>query len=130
MKLILTCNIPGRPYLKKTTARFVGSGRFKRVLYSQQYVRWEQTALAWLKHAKHDHGLLNAFHGHVWFRCQFNFENHQAEPDLSALFEGVADACQKAEIIVNDKFIHSWDGSRKTFGGAPFTKVEIFEFDK
>lgn len=126
MELIFECTIPGRPYLKKSTASMVGGGRRKRLIYSVQYREWEFRALYEIKRKL---GFVNQkfpFKGRVRLECKFCFENHQAEPDLSACYEGIQDTLQRAGVIENDKQIFSHDGSTKVFGGPAQTIVKIF----
>lgn len=129
MKLVFECEIPGRPYLKKTQVRVVGSGRRKRFLYSLVYKQWEARAIYEIKRAM---GFVNhqyPLKGKLRLQCHFCFENRMAEPDLSACYEGIQDCLQSAGVIENDKQIFSHDGSTKVFYTDAKTLVKIFVMD-
>lgn len=124
-EILFACTIPGRPYVKKNNQRAVGSGRFKRILYSHNFVAWESRARAVVSRERHNWPRL-PIDFEVNLACVFGFENRQAEADTSALYEGPQDVLEKMGVIVNDKLIVSHDGSRKVFGvDRPFCAVRI-----
>lgn len=114
--------IPGRAYVKKNSQRAIGSGRFKKIIYSPKYQAWEKIAkLTIRQNAKP----LSSIGFEVNMKAVFYFENRSAEADLSALYEGIQDVLQKEEIIANDRLIMSHDGSKKVFGETARVEVEI-----
>jgi len=119
--MIFTCTIPGRNYVKKNTQRVVGFGKSKRVIYSKNYLSWENIAIPSMRRS-HAGPTIN---DKVNLCVRFYFKDRQAEPDLSALFEGVADCLQKAAVISNDRNIYSFNGSTKIFGETPRTEIEL-----
>lgn len=120
--ILFTCTIPGRAYVKKNTSKKWRG----RVVYTPQYEGWRATAT---KHIKMAMGLSPAmfpFDGQLGLKVLFYFENHQAEPDLSALYEGPQDVLQECGVITNDRQFNSHDGSRKIFGEEAKTEIEIW----
>lgn len=117
--------IPGRPYVKKNNQRAVGNGKFKRIIYSPQYKKWEGIAHAKILESLYNAGSFRAIIAPVNMCALFYFANRQAEPDLSALYEGIQDVLQKAGVIENDKLIYAHDGSRKIFGQEPRVEIEL-----
>ncbi len=110
--------------------RVYGHGKFKRVVYSDNYMKWERMALNAIVKAKLEHQIVEPFAFNLHMRCLYEFQNRMGEPDLSALHEGIADTLQKAKIILNDRLIQSHDGSRKTFGhNVAGMHVFLFKFE-
>jgi Holliday junction resolvase RusA-like endonuclease len=122
--ILFQVTIPGRPYVKKNQQKAVGNGRFKKIIYSPKYVAWEQMAVLTVRQMLQKMPVPGiAFP--VNLKVVFYFKDRQAEPDLSALYEGIQDVLQKEGVIANDKLIVGHDGSTKLFGHEPRTEVEI-----
>jgi Holliday junction resolvase RusA-like endonuclease len=108
--------------VKKNTQRVFN----RRVVYSAAFIAWERVARLYVREAR----LLNhvLIKEPVNMRALFYFKNHQSEPDLSALYEGIADVLEKEGVIENDRLIYGHDGSRKIFGEEPRIEVELWAF--
>lgn len=120
--------VPGRPYIKKNNQRAYGSGRFKRIVYSEQYLKWAAAASIAIQMAKHapENQYQYPMQGKLNLRALFYFKDHQSEPDLSALYEVISDVLEKMRVIDNDKQIYGHNGSTKIFGeGEPRVEVEL-----
>lgn len=113
--MLFECDLPGRPYVKKNTARHYKFG----VVYSKQFKSWERNALLILMSYKIT--IEDPIEAHFFFY----FLNHQAEPDLSNICEGVQDVLEKAKIIKNDRLIYKLVAT-KQFGETPKTKVRLY----
>lgn len=99
--------IVGKPATKKNSGRIVGRGKRKWLLPSDPYVRWENAALPQLRIAWAGRDPI----AHpVSVRATFYRERNTG--DMNNYFSALADALQKARIVVDDKWIMSWDGSR------------------
>lgn len=59
----------------------------------------------------------------------FYFKDHQSEPDLSALYEGIQDVLEKEGIIKNDRLIFGHDGSTKIFNEEPRIEIALTRRD-
>lgn len=128
MDLLFHCSIPGRCYIKKNTKRVFGRGRKKRVIYSPNYMGWEELALAYITRAKLRLGLVKPIEEKVTLKCCFYFKDRQAEPDLSNIIESPQDALVKAKVLKDDKLIYSLDGSRKYFGFEPHMDLYVYRY--
>ncbi len=125
MQLVYSVYIPGRAYVKKNSAK-VYRGR---MIYSPQYRAWKQIAQLHIKaHSQLYTGQL-PFTGRLRMQAVFYFENHSAEPDLSALYEGIQDELQAMGVIENDRQIYSHDGSTKAFNERAGLRVSLFLID-
>lgn len=121
--LLFHCVIPGRCYVKKNTKRVYGSGRRKRVVYSEQFQFWEKVAELTLLKARSA-----TITEPVELCITFHFKTHRAEPDVSNLVEGPQDVLEKVGIIKNDKIIQRVV-AEKLFGtDYEKTTIEIFEY--
>lgn len=96
-----------------------------RQVLTPQYRAWEQVAELFVRKAAAERNNL-PIEKNVRMEAIFCFENHQSEPDLSALYEGIQDLLQKCGVLKNDRQIYSHNGSTKLFGEAPSMQVTIF----
>jgi Holliday junction resolvase RusA-like endonuclease len=113
-EILFQCVIPGRVRILKNSKKIIklrGSNR-RIPVPSLRYKRWEIYASLFIVRAKK--GKPIDFPVNVSMR--FYFKDHQHEADLSNLIQGPEDALQKYDVLKNDKFIYSLDGSRKIFG--------------
>lgn len=120
-ELLFKASIPGRPIVKKNTARRVGRGRSTRLIYSPKFVSWEKNAMA---------AILASFRGKciestVRAKFIFHFANHQSEADLSNLLEGPQDALVKAGVLKDDVLICDLS-AKKHFGQEPRVIIELW----
>lgn len=111
--------------VKKNGAKVYGN----KYVTTKRYQAWQKVAQLHLAAARNMYPALN-FPIRVQVRAQlvFNFANHMAEADLSALYEGIQDELQKMGILKDDKLIMSHDGSTKTFGGVPSCQVILYTY--
>lgn len=119
--------IPGRVFVKKNTGKVV-SRYFNGVkstvkTVSPQYSFWQGKAVRHILYARRELACPIGFP--INGKFVFYFKNHQAEADLSNLYEGPQDELQTYGIIKDDRLIHSHDGSRKVFDGEEQERVEI-----
>ncbi len=123
--VLFSCTLPGRCYVKKGTQKVFGN----RLVYSPQFQMWQRQAILEIANIKMKLNWKQPVTDFVHLKCLFFFGNHQAEADLSALYEGVQDVLEKCKIIENDRLILSHDGSRKLFEKDKwFTEVRLYKF--
>jgi Holliday junction resolvase RusA-like endonuclease len=85
-------------------------GRFKKVLPSKAYEKWESEArVDVLRQLAEDFRPFKIISGPVHVGAIFYYKGVQ--PDLSGCLESVGD-CLEGIIWENDRLIKSWDGSR------------------
>jgi len=130
MKLVFEATLPTRVAIKKNSTQRKYSFKKKRsyTCPSDRYLKWEASMYPVLKQimlklTPKEKALLPIS---TPLRAQFKFyfKNHKSEPDLSNCYEAPQDLLQKCGVIVDDKLIHSHDGSRKYFD-CPNERVEI-----
>jgi Holliday junction resolvase RusA-like endonuclease len=121
-EVLFHCVIPGRPGIKKNgkQIRFNPRTRSRFIASSDKYEQWALYACPFIMKAKKD--LLINFP--INFCLKVYLKNHQWEMDLSNALEGPQDLLQKCEVYIDDKLIHSLDGSRKIFND-PNERIEI-----
>lgn len=117
--MLFICKIEGRPYIKKNTARHYRFG----VVYSKQYKAWEKIAIIAINKAKLEYPTTIDYPVTAVFR--FSFLNHQAEPDISNICEGIQDTLEKCGVIKNDRLIYKLVAT-KHFGIPYSTSVELY----
>lgn len=97
--------IPGSIRSKKNSKRIFSYGKFKRVLPSVAYEKWQAEARSW-KFLFAPKELIKA---PVSVEAKIYYSGKQ--PDLSSCLESIGD-CLEGVVWENDKQILSWDGSR------------------
>lgn len=107
----MTFTILGAPRTKKTSQRIVRNRRTGKTLIiaSKLTKGWTKTAVEQLIAAK-PHPDWPAI-GRPVNCCAFIYRDRQAG-DAVNYYQAIADALQDAGIVVNDRLIVSWDGSR------------------
>lgn len=100
--------IPGRPYTKKNSGRYVGKGRF---LPSKQYSKYEKQAIPVLVSQKDKQGLAEPISYPVVVTAIYTMKNRAGWPDLVGLMQATADILESAGILEDDRVIVMWDGS-------------------
>lgn len=106
MEIILT--LPGSIRSKKNSKRIYSCGRFKRVLPSEAYLKWEKEARRCVRPpGRHVQPLM------VPVSVEALIYYKGPRPDLSGCLESIGDALQGI-IWADDTQIISWDGSRLT----------------
>jgi Holliday junction resolvase RusA-like endonuclease len=127
--MIFKCTIPGRVMVKKNQQKVTRFRGITRVRYTARYLRWAEEAtvqvLQALKFYQRHGDLREPISEPVNLKVLCYFKDHQAEPDLSALYEGIQDVLQDFGVISDDKLVHGHDGSRKIFGQEPRMEVEV-----
>ena len=101
----LSITIPGSIRSKKNSKRVFSCGRFKRVLPSKAYEKWEKEAREqlWGK------AMIPPLTCSVSVEVRAFYKG--PKPDLSGSLESVGD-CLQGIIWADDTQIESWDGSR------------------
>lgn len=120
--------IPGNPIPKKTSQRIVGKGKFKRIIQSERFLKYD-------KHAK-DHikktypHLLKKRDDPIEVRIHY-YRETKHRVDMTNLQEGTDDILTEVGVIKDDnsKIIKSHDGSRVYFDKEnPRTEIWILPF--
>ena len=88
---------------------------------SDRYKQWEIYASMFIGKAKAGKPVIDF---PINLCVKFYFNDHQHEPDLSNLYQGLEDVLQKMNVIKNDKLIYSHDGSKKLFDDTK-ERIEI-----
>lgn len=99
---------------------------FHKILPSEAHERWHKAAMAecWqIKAILAQRGVVLPIAGPVNVEAIFYQDANRS--DATGLYESLADLLQDALIIVNDKQIESWDGSRRRVDKAN-PRVEVF----
>jgi Holliday junction resolvase RusA-like endonuclease len=121
----------GAPITKKNSPRIVrfgtGPKAFNRLLPSEQWCAYEARQKAFLVEYLAEFAAFMPINYPVQVRALFYFFGN--EGDLTGYKDGLGDLLQAAGILADDKFIESWDGSRKLKdNAAPRVEVEITRF--
>ena len=124
IKLVL----PGSIRSKKNSKRIFARGRFKKVLPSLAYEKWQDEARRYAFFNLH-----NNFSFKEPLSCPVNVEAHfyykGPRPDLSGSLESIGD-CLQGILWADDAQIESWDGSRMHWDKAnPRTEITV-EWDE
>jgi Holliday junction resolvase RusA-like endonuclease len=117
----MTYVIEGAPRTKKTSNRILRFGKFNKIVPSKAYLDWRDDAVPQLREQ-----------GVSVYACPVNVRatvyRDAYRGDLIGYLQGIADALQEAGVIVDDKFITGWDGSRMTKDSKrPRVELEIVE---
>jgi len=115
--------LPGSIRSKKNSKRIFSGGKFKTVLPSLAYEKWERLARPISKAQLS--GILSGPLGGEIKNVKVSAYFKGQQPDLSGVLESVGD-CLEGIIWVNDKQITAWDGSRLFHNkDDPRTIVEV-----
>lgn len=116
--------ILGAPRTKKNHSRIVrGPGGFPILVPSKEYKAWEKVAVLQMKVQWREQPIARA--------CQVRARvfRERATGDLVNYLGAIADALQVANVVVDDKWIVSWDGSRLLKDAKrPRVELEITPF--
>src|SRR5262245_30597687 len=99
-------SIFGPPRTKKNSARIVRAGQRMRILPSVAHQAWAKSAVEQLQHAWR----LPPLDAPVSVAATVYRE--RGVGDLVNYLQAIADALEKAGVVINDRQIVSWDGSR------------------
>jgi Holliday junction resolvase RusA-like endonuclease len=120
--------VTGRPFTKKTSQRIVFSKRKNRhfILQSAAAGGWEKTAVLQLRAQWAGRAPMG---GPLHVRALVYRETKVG--DALNYWQAVADALERAGVIVNDRLIVSWDGSRCLKDAArPRVEITISETEE
>lgn len=116
--------IPGTIRIKKNSKRIFARGRFKTVLPSEAYLKWEKDARA---HAMIQKTCKTPIKLPVAVKAAIYYKGPMM--DIHGAFESIADAFQGI-LWENDSQIKSWDGSRIYHDkDNPRTEIEVTLFE-
>lgn len=103
--------IPGNPIPKKTSQRIVGRGKFKRIIQSERFLKYDKHAKEHIKRT-YPH-LLNSLDEKLEVKIHY-YRETKRRVDLTNLLEGTDDILTEIGVIKDDnyKIIVSHDGSR------------------
>jgi Holliday junction resolvase RusA-like endonuclease len=113
--------IYGAPRTKKTSNRILQFGKFKKIVPSEQYIRWQASAVPQMR---------VAWAGRVAVNYPVNvravFYRDANRGDLIGYMQALADALQTARVLEDDRFVVSWDGTRmRVDRKRPRVEIEI-----
>ncbi len=103
----LTLTIPGKPRTKKNSGRIVPRGRRKILLPSKAWQDWCDAVAPLLQAAMRKHFAIERP-----VNCRALFYRDAARGDAVGFYQGLADVLEHGGVVVNDKWITQWDGSR------------------
>lgn len=120
-----TMVIYGAPRTKKTSNRIVRAGKRPRVLPSEAFERWASAAVPQMR---------VCWSGRAAISKPVNvaalFYRDAYRGDAVGYYQALADALQAAGVVVDDKWIVSWDGSRmEKDAERPRIELEISEVE-
>lgn len=108
--------ILGQPITKKNSMRVYG----RRVLQSKAYCEYEEESLWKIKQQRPEKM------GNKWVNLEARYYlKNRRRPDLIGLLQATSDILEKSEVIDNDKYIVSYDGSRIVEFSDKNPRVEI-----
>lgn len=107
--LPLRLTIPGKPRTKKNSSRITGRGTHPRLLPSKAWQEWADAVVPQIKAWRERQGLQPIA---VDVNCAALFYRDALRGDAVGYYQGLADVLEHAGIVINDKWIVSWDGSR------------------
>lgn len=121
----VTFTLTGAPRTKKTSSRLVRAGGRAVILPSAAYAAWNRLAQIQLARVRAAAtGLPLA--GNVNVRALIYRE--ALIGDATGFYQAIADTLQEGGVVVNDRQIVSWDGSRLLKDAAePRVEIEISE---
>lgn len=120
--------IPGNPIPKKTSQRIVGKGKFKRILQSERFLKYDKHAKDHIKRSYPQ--LLKKTDAAIEVRIHY-YRETKHRVDMTNLQEGTDDILTEVGVIKDDnsKIIKSHDGSRVYFDKEnPRTEIWILPF--
>lgn len=116
--------LEGAPRTKKNSSRIVRMGRRARLLPSAAFRAYQEACLWQLR----DWSARPPIDG--WVGCAAIFYRDRDVGDLNNYTAALADILEKAGVLVNDRLIRSWDGSRVDKDPArPRVEVLLTSFD-
>lgn len=107
--MIYEFTIPGPPVTKKNHSRAFKRGKRIVVLPSAPYERWAKTAILFAR-AEWNRNGRQALAEPV--RVGATFYRARRTGDLINYCQALADVLQDAGVLVDDKWVYAWDGSR------------------
>ena len=115
----------GPPRSKKNSGRIVRAGKRLRLLPSAAQVSWAKSAIFQLRAQWRSAAITKP----VSVRAMFFRERNVG--DLINFMQAVADALEHAGVVVNDRLIVSWDGSRLSKDAVrPRVELEVELFNE
>jgi hypothetical protein len=104
--LIWQATIHGVPRTKKNSAQIVRSGFRPRLIPSAAFRAWNRVAQVQLVSVRPAQPIATGVN------CRALFYREALRGDAVGFYQALADALEDAGVVVDDKFIVSWDGSR------------------
>lgn len=101
--------LPGKPRTKKNSGRIVPRGRHHIILPSEAWTKWSKSVAPLLRASMAKAGLKPIAEP---VNCAARFYRDAERGDACGFYQGLADLLQHGEVLIDDKFIVSWDGSR------------------
>jgi hypothetical protein len=104
--------VRGAPRTKKTSNQFVIAGNRRLMMPSKAWRQWCKAAPIYLQSAE---ALLPHTGQHLpeqAYNCRALFYRDADRGDAVGFYQGLADLLEKRGVLVNDRNITQWDGSR------------------
>jgi len=99
----------GRPYTKKTGQNiFINKGSGKAFITQKQAYKDYERDCIW----QTPYNAKQLLEGNIQVTALYYMPNFRGWPDLCGLMQATGDILEAAQVIKNDKFIVSWDGTR------------------
>lgn len=107
--MIYEFTIPGAPVTKKNSPRVFHKGKRTIVLPSAPYERWAKTAVLFARAEWNRNGRQPIA---APVRIAATFFRARRTGDLNNYMAALADVLQDAGVLIDDKWIYAWDGTR------------------
>jgi hypothetical protein len=99
--------LPGPPRTKKNSGRIINVGKHKVIAPSVQWLAWRDECRAYA----FQHPELRLMLSRP-VNCRALFFRDADRGDASGYYDGLGDVLQELEVVINDRWLVSWDGSR------------------
>lgn len=124
----LRLTLPGIPRTKKNSQRIVPRGKHHIPLPSEAWKTWAAALVPKLKAWMAQNRQQPIAHP---VNCRALFYRDALRGDAVGFYQGLADLLQKAGVLVDDKYVTQWDGSRLLKDAArPRVEVTLTRIEK
>ena len=106
MRIVFSAVISGPPRTKKNSSRIIRAGKFPRILPSAAYAEWNASAVLQLRKQFRGAPITENVN------CRAIILREKAAGDAVGFYQALADTLEDAGVVLNDRQIVSWDGTR------------------
>lgn len=99
--------LPGIPRTKKTSQRVLRMGKINKIVPSKAWIDWRNQCRAYVATKPELHLFLSRP-----VNCRALFYRDADRGDSSGFISGLADVLEEIQIVLNDRYITQWDGTR------------------